>query len=183
VGNIESIQFDTQFDAIVGRGVLIYLRDPVTVLRKLANYLRPGGIVAFQEADMQRLSTVPAHPPSQIYEQVYTWVREACHHAGMPLRIGLDLYTIFQKSGFPPPQISCEGHILAGPDPARYELLAETVRSLLPLILKFGIATEEEVAIDTLAERLRDEALSQRLVVRGTDMIGVWTRTESQVSV
>jgi hypothetical protein len=142
-------------------------RKQCSALRKLANYLRPGGIVAFQEADFQRLATVPAHPPSQIYEQVYTWIQEAFHRSGVPLRIGMDLYTIFQKSGFPPPQLGCEGHLLAGPDPD----LAESVRSLLPLILKFGIATEEEIAIDTLAERLQNEAIRQGLVVRGADVI------------
>jgi ubiquinone/menaquinone biosynthesis C-methylase UbiE len=180
VGDLESIQLDIEFDAIVGRAVLMYLRDPVAVLRKLAKHMRPGGIVAFQELDLQRVTTAPAHPPCQTYEQVYTWIREALRCAGVPLRVGLDLYTIFQDSGFPPPQMNCDGHILAGPDLAQYEYLAETLRSLLPLILKFGIATAEEVAIDTLAERLRNEAISQRLVVRGGEMVSAWTRTVSQ---
>jgi ubiquinone/menaquinone biosynthesis C-methylase UbiE len=183
VGDLASIQFDTQFDAIVGRAVLMYLPDPATVLRKLASYLRPGGIVAFQEVDLERLATVPAHPPNQIYEQAATWVLEAFRLAGIPLRIGLEMYNILQNSGFPPPHMGCEGCILAGPDPLVYEHFAETVRSLLPLILKFGIATEEEIAIDTLAERLQVEAISQKLVVRGTDMISAWTRTAAQVSV
>ena len=64
----------------------------------------------------------------------------------------------------------------AGPDWLWYDYAAETVRSLLPLILKFGIATAEEVTIDTLAERLRAEALSQRAVVRGPDVVSAWAR-------
>ena len=60
-----------------------------------------------------------------------------------------------------------------------YEYVAGTVRSLLPLILKFGIATEEDVAIDTLAERLRGEAVSQRAVVRGPDLVSAWARKAS----
>jgi hypothetical protein len=55
------------------------------------------------------------------------------------------------------------------------------VRTLLPVILKFGLATAEEVGIETLAERMRNEALSQRLVVRGVDIISAWTRSDESV--
>jgi hypothetical protein len=48
---------------------------------------------------------------------------------------------------------------------------------LLPLILKSGIATAEEVAIDTLAERLRAEWATQHMVWRfGGDLVSAWTR-------
>jgi hypothetical protein len=57
-----------------------------------------------------------------------------------------------------------------------YDWGAETIRTVPPLILKFGLATAEEVSIDTLAERMRDEALGQRLVVRAPDIISAWTR-------
>jgi ubiquinone/menaquinone biosynthesis C-methylase UbiE len=176
VRDLESIQLDMEFDAIAGRAVLMYLRDPVAVLRRLASHLRPRGIVAFQELDLQRVTVASANPPSQTYEQLYTWIQEALRCAGVSLRMGLDLFTVFQDCGLPPPEMSCEGHILSGSDLTGYEYTAETVRSLLPLILKFGIATAEEVAIDTLAERLRNEAISQRLVVRGAEMVSAWTR-------
>jgi len=94
----------------------------------------------------------------------------------MPLRMGLDMYTAFLDAGLRAPQMGCEGTMGAGPDWLWYDYAAETVRSLLPLILKFGIATAEEVAIDTLAERLRAEALSQRAVVRGPDVVSAWAR-------
>jgi ubiquinone/menaquinone biosynthesis C-methylase UbiE len=176
LGDLDSIQLDTQFDAIVGRLILMYLPDPAVTLRKLANHLRTGGIVAFQEMDIERLAIAPAHPHNQMFEQTSTWIREAFRRAGVPLRTGLDMYTIFQQSGFPEPHMSCEGQILAGPNMVEYEYAATTVRSLLPLILQFGIATEEEVGIDTLAERLQTEAVSQQLAVRGVDMISAWTR-------
>ena len=175
--DIESIQLDTEFDAIVGRAILLYLRDPVGTLRELAKHLRPGGVVAFQEADMARVATVPAHPPCQLWEQVFFWSLEAFRRAKVPLRMGLDLYRVFQDAGLPAPQMSCEGIIGAGPDWPGYAYYAETVRSLLPRILKLGIATEEEIAIETLAERLRAEATSQRSVLRGHDLISAWTHT------
>jgi hypothetical protein len=66
--------------------------------------------------------------------------------------------------------------IITGTDPIGCRLGAETTRSLLPLILKFGLATAEEVGIDTLEERMLQEAVDQGLVMRGPDVISAWAR-------
>src|SRR5215470_5524785 len=42
VGNIDELALTQRFDAIVGRLILMYLREPATVLRQLATHLRPG---------------------------------------------------------------------------------------------------------------------------------------------
>jgi ubiquinone/menaquinone biosynthesis C-methylase UbiE len=175
LGDISSIQMETKFDAIVGRLIFIHLRSPAAVLRQLATHLRPGGIVAFQEFDLAHFATTPVHPPNQLIQQVYTWNVEAFRRAGLPVRMGLDLYAAFLDAGLPAPQMSGEATIIAGPDWEGYDWGAETIRTVLPLILKFGLATAEEVQIETLAERMRNEALSQRLVLRGPDIISAWT--------
>jgi ubiquinone/menaquinone biosynthesis C-methylase UbiE len=46
--DIRSVDLDHDFDAVVGRLVLMYLGEPEAVLRSLSGHLRPGGIVAFQ---------------------------------------------------------------------------------------------------------------------------------------
>ncbi len=183
VGDIESMQLETEFDAIVGRFILGHLRSPTAVLHRLANHLRPRGIVAFQEWDIAHFETTPVQPPNQLSNQVFSWILEALRCAGRPVRMGLDMYTVFLDAGFPAPQMSGEATIVAGADWVWYDLGAETVRSLLPLILKLGLATAEEVAIETLAERMRNEAISQRLVSRGADIISAWTRKPSSARV
>ena len=40
---------DKPFDAAVGRYILMFLPDPVSVLRSLSQLVRPGGVMAFQE--------------------------------------------------------------------------------------------------------------------------------------
>lgn len=95
LGDIDSLQLDDEFDAIVGRLILTHLRSPAAVLQKLADHLRPGGIVAFQEFDLARLETLPAHPPCQLTEQACHWIIEVASRAGLPLRMGLVLYTTF----------------------------------------------------------------------------------------
>jgi SAM-dependent methyltransferase len=175
-GDIASMPLETEFDAIVGRLIFIHLRSPAAILRQLATHLRPGGIVAFQEFDIAHFATTPVHPPNQLIEQVCKWNVEAFRHAGLPVRMGLDLYTTFLNAGLPAPQMTGEATIFAGPDWVGYDWAAETIRTVLPLILKFGLATAEEVQIETLAERMRHEALSQRLVARGPDIISAYTR-------
>jgi hypothetical protein len=57
-----------------------------------------------------------------------------------------------------------------------YLNVAEVVRSLLPLIEKFGVATAAEVNIDTLADRMRDEVVAGGGVVVTPSLVGAWSR-------
>jgi len=50
-GDVHNTGLDDDFDAVVGRWILMYLPDPVAVLHQLLGHLRPGGIIAFQEND------------------------------------------------------------------------------------------------------------------------------------
>ena len=57
-----------------------------------------------------------------------------------------------------------------------YAYAAATVRSLLPLILKAGLSTADEVDIDTLEARLRTEAQAANGVIRLPELINAWAR-------
>ena len=61
-GDICSVVAGTDFDAVVGRLILMYLPEPVKAIRKLLGHVRPGGIAVFQEADWTYRPAV--HPPS-----------------------------------------------------------------------------------------------------------------------
>jgi hypothetical protein len=63
-----------------------------------------------------------------------------------------------------------------GPHSPVYEWVAESVRSLLPRMEAFGIATASAVDIDTLTERLRDEAIAKRGVLIAPPIIGAFAR-------
>src|SRR5450432_2082447 len=47
--DLTDLQLDGDFDAIVGRFILMFLPDPTATLRSLAKHLRPGGLIVFQE--------------------------------------------------------------------------------------------------------------------------------------
>ena len=65
-------------------------------------------------------------------------------------------------AGLKPPKMFCEVPVGGGPDSPFYPWLALTVRSLAPQIEKTGLATPEEVEIDTLEQRLRETACALR---------------------
>ncbi len=47
-GDAQTLDLPSDFDALIGRLVLMYLADPVDALKQLATRVRLGGIVAFQ---------------------------------------------------------------------------------------------------------------------------------------
>lgn len=51
-GDVSQMALSDQFDAVVGRLILLYIKDRAELLRRLSQQLRPGGIVAFQELDL-----------------------------------------------------------------------------------------------------------------------------------
>jgi hypothetical protein len=57
-----------------------------------------------------------------------------------------------------------------------YKHIAETVRSLLPMMEQYGIATAEEVMVDNLADRLRTEMTAAGTVCATPCLIGAWSR-------
>jgi hypothetical protein len=61
-------------------------------------------------------------------------------------------------------------------------VIAGRVGSVLPLLLKYGLVTAEEVDIGTLAQRLRDAAVAGASVVMAPDLVSAWTRTMRELS-
>jgi hypothetical protein len=103
-------------------------------------------------------------------------VLETLRRAGVEMQMGLKLSATFQAAGLPAPHLRMDIAIHTGPEMAIYRLMADTLGSLLPLAERLGLASAAEVDITTLAERLRDEAVSHGGVVTWPPYIGAWTR-------
>ena len=156
VGDAASIELDRDLDAVVGRCVLFFIPEPAALVHRLAGHVRDGGIVAFQEPANATLAPMSL-PQSQLLEQVWEWILDTYRRAGMDLYMGLRLRSIFAQAGLPAPEMHLDAAAGGGPDWPGYEYMARLIRTILPLITKLGVATEDEVKIDTLADRLRDE--------------------------
>lgn len=176
-GDMGTAALDDDFDAVVGRLILVHTPDKVALLRRVSAQVRPGGLVVFQEPD--HTCPVETWPRARLFEQAWSWWLEATRRAGLERQLGLKLFGAFLDAGLPAPQMRLERVMGGGPNWGGYDHLASLVRGLLPLIVQGGIATAEEVAIDTLAQRLREEVVSQRAVVMGLSLVSAWTRCSS----
>lgn len=155
-GSIASIEFDREFDAAVGRFVLMFIDEPTAVLGHLREALRPGGIVAFQEwvGDVHGVSS--ARQP--LLSSMLGLFAETFERSGAHRTIGRDLYARMLAAGFEPdPTPIAEIALHTGdqvPGARRWTLFA---RSMLPKIVEYGLATEAEINVETLEGRLHEE--------------------------
>ena len=166
--NIEFIAGDTRtlglpddFDAVVGRLVLMYMADPADALRHLATHLRPGGIAAFQEVDFTPY-TAAVHPDTPLANELIGWGRTVFERSGAHLEMGMDLYKAFVDAGLPEPTLHFEAPMGGPEDWPGYEYLENSFRSLVPLMEAYGITTAEALDVDTLAERIHAEVAAAK---------------------
>ncbi len=174
-GDIQALDPGSDFDALVGRLVLMYLPDPVAVLKRLIPRLRSGGIVMFQEIDFT-ITEAYKHPDTPLMGQLGDWVVEVFERSGANGNMGLELYRVFIEAGLPEPTLDA-GLLLGGSaDWPGYSYAANSFRSVLPLLEHYGIATAEEVDVETIPQRIRDEIVASKRPVVIPPHIGAWAR-------
>jgi 2-polyprenyl-3-methyl-5-hydroxy-6-metoxy-1,4-benzoquinol methylase len=174
-GDPAEMEFDQQFDAIVGRLVLMYYPDPVHTLRKLIRHVRPEGLIVFQEIDLANARSLPAAP---LYERSMTRIKQTLSATGARLQLGLELYPVFLAAGLPGPSMRIDTLIGGGSQCPMYEIVAELVQSLLPAMEKLKIASAAEVGSSTLAQRRRDEVVALKGVLLSAGFVGAWSRKQ-----
>jgi SAM-dependent methyltransferase len=173
VQDLSEVTVADPVDALVGRLVLMYLADPAAALRRLLEAVRPGGVVAFQEMDM---GAVVCEPGCALLTTSSDRVVQTFARAGIDHRTGLKLARIFRGAGLPAPQTLQGARVESGPDSPVYAWVAQTTRTLLPLMERIGVPTAAEVGVDTLADRLREEIVAADATVVPPPLIGAWAR-------
>lgn len=160
LGDFREVEFaGDSFDVLVGRLVLMYQGDPAAAVRDAARHVRSGGVVVFAEMCLRTGSVIPERflvswPPTPASEQLSAWIDAIFGGLGTQPDMGMRLPATFAEAGLlPSPDLDSEVAIAIGEE--AISGVVELARSLLPGIVAAGVATEEEVDIDTLAERLR----------------------------
>ncbi len=92
---------DKPFDAAVGRYILMFLPDPVSVLRSLSHLVRPGGILAFQEPGWKSFLQQSARLP--LWSEAASLLVETFQRSGTNTEMGPALSRVFQEAGLPAP--------------------------------------------------------------------------------
>jgi len=171
--SLETLALPGAFDALVGRLILLYLPEPAAVLRQLLGLLRPGGLVVFQEMDMPSARSVP---PAPLYTRTGAWLCTTFERAGADILMGSHLHATLRAAGLPAPQLLCRAHVASGDHGELFEWLVSTLRSLAPLAEKLGVASCEEMQLDTLATRLQAEVAGGGGVIHTPSYVGAWAR-------
>jgi 2-polyprenyl-3-methyl-5-hydroxy-6-metoxy-1,4-benzoquinol methylase len=180
VADLDTFAPDEPFDAIIGRLILLYLRDPTATLRRLSAYVRPGGVVAFQEMAMP---LARSNPDGAHFRQCSDWILAAFAQAGVEPDMGGKLFATFLAAGLPIPQMILAGRVEGGPDSLIYDYYADIARSLLPMRKQIDAATTGTLEIDGMAERLRTEAVAHHASIMPPPLVGAWARIPTQWSV
>jgi hypothetical protein len=112
--------------------------------------------------------TVLAWPKTPAVRTFAYWVAATVISLGTQANMGLRLVETFKQAGLnPDPDVLGSLMISSG-----VAAVADALRSLLPTIVAQGIATENEIDIDTFADRLRTE--TNDLVIVAQPNIGAW---------
>ena len=174
-GDPAEMTFDGQFDAVVGRYVLMFQGDPAAMLRKVTARVRAGGVVVFHEPDRDGIRS---YPPVQAYERWCRLVGETVRRRGGDPRMGVKLYSTFIAAGLPAPAMRLESVIGGGSgasDHVHFEM--DLVGSLASEMERLGIASADELHAPDLADLVLAEIVATGSVVIGRSEIGAWCRT------
>jgi SAM-dependent methyltransferase len=168
-GDPAELNFDSPFDAVVGRYVLQFQPDPSAMLRRLITNLRPGGIVAFHEIDWTGARSLP---PTEIWDRCCRAITEALAAGGAELQSGSKLPSIFAAAGLPPPAMRMTTIVGAGANSSdAVRRMVRLLSSLLPRIEALGVLAPDELDPETLAERVtRDVTASNSIVIAASEL-------------
>ena len=170
VADLDTFEPEEIYDGLVGRFVLPYLTDPAGSLSRLAGHVRPGGIVAFLEFDVRCIACVPGAP---LFGTVAGWIVAAYEERGVDPSLGSSLGEVFRNAGLPWPAMLSFQKVSCGPDGIIW-YFSELVRTLMAQIVAHGIATADEIDIETLGRRLEEEAVLTRHTAFSPRWTGAW---------
>jgi SAM-dependent methyltransferase len=162
------IQADRPFDAAVGRYILMFLSDPISVVRSLADVVRPGGVLAFQEPDWTDFLEQAARLP--------LWSRGACllvetlRRSGTNTEMGLALSRVFQEAGLPAPAARTD--TLIGSE----SWMPDCLQSLRPRMVELDLPIQPLGDFETLSKRLGDEVSAFKTTTPLPAIVSAWSR-------
>lgn len=163
-------------DAVIGRLILMWVPDPVAVVRACAHALAPGGLVCFLDADLDIDLTMPRSP---LWEDVRGWVVQGLEAMGAQPRMGPLLHRTFVEAGMPTPQLQGRSEMF-GPQQAPAWMWVNALRGALPTLESLGIVSAEEVDVDTLEARMLAELAADAGVMILPTFTAAWARVPVQ---
>ena len=165
-GDVNQIPRSKPFDAAVGRYILMFLPDSVAVLRSLSEVIRPGGVLAFQEASFGNFLEQAASLP--LWALGGGLAEETFRLTGTITDMEPVLPRILREAGLS--VVSTKTEIVSGAE----EWLTGILHSLLPQMRQFNLALEPLGDFNTLSERLRAEVAASNSPTPLPALVSAW---------
>jgi len=170
--DISSFTDAVPFDAVVGRLVLEFLPDPAAIICRLSELLRPGGIMALQEATWKVWLAYTSHLPLRM--AVTTLLHDVFRAGGAHTEMELPLYRGFMAAGLTSTQLRIE---LPVDDSAEFRsLLHDLLLSVRARAEAFLLPLDKLGDPQTLASRLNDELEAHRSFASFVGLVGAFAR-------
>ena len=167
-----SIPVSRPFDAAVGRFILMWVDDPIAVLREVRRRVRPGGALAFQEPYWMPLLRLLE--PLPLWSAVASVIHNAFVRAGARPELGPALYQTYLDAGLPGPKMQLEMVLGKSLDLSHwFGDIVQTIRAENDL---FDPRVEELGDFGTLRERLQAELMASKTIAAWPAYVGAWCR-------
>jgi ubiquinone/menaquinone biosynthesis C-methylase UbiE len=137
------------FDIVFGRFLLFHMIDPAATLRRMYEWVKPGGCLVVQDYD---LAPLDIHPHQPLFAEFRRICFAVMAQTDRDIRLGLKLRTLV-AAGTGAAADGGRVHARQTTLAEAAELVAAVYRTLLPLALELGVTNDRD---GTLAERILD---------------------------
>lgn len=151
--NVNFIDIEGTFDAIIGRRVLMYQEDAGKIIENLTKYLKDDGIMIFQESDEVCSNLNSSDLP--VHSMVQDWIWSTVKKEGANSHTGTQLYSMLKNADLKIELTRCEAIIQT------YETgtdLVHVTQLMENRMRKFNILPEH-INYNDLENELRQEIL------------------------
>lgn len=168
VGAATSIDSE-KFDLVFARLLLIHASDPVATLRRLWDWVKPGGVLLVMDYDLTALRTLSPHP---VVSRAIALITEMFRALGKDVEVGTRMSERFRSAGLGAPD-GCDvwSHIqLNSPG-------VGMVRAVLASLRAAGVAAGhvDAATMDAVDAQLGVIPAGE-MFVRMPDMVATWKR-------
>jgi len=168
-GNVNDWDEPDSCDFVYSRFLLQHLARPVDLLRRMWAAVRPGGVMAVEDADFDGLFCDPANDGFAFYRTMY---QQVCRLNGGDPAIGRKLYRYFGRAGIPDPQFRLVQGLTAKDELKVLAVL--TLEATADAITAAGLASAAEV--DAAVTSLRAFAAAPGTLIGDPRTFQVWAR-------
>jgi ubiquinone/menaquinone biosynthesis C-methylase UbiE len=171
VGSDEDFMAYAPFDAVVARYVLIHQPDPGLMVRRAADALRPGGILAFHETAIHIGTRIM--PAVALWQDMFAAVMDYGRIAYQRYDAVDGLIRYFEDAGLPTPTFRWD--VPAGGSASPYiGYWVKNYQKFLPDMERLGLLREGVGNPATLHDRLTAAVNDARALFTGEPQVSAW---------